>query len=307
MPLHPKIAELVNTLPPADSTPPDPAAKREADYAFLPPAEAKAQLPHVQNLAIPSLDGTSAVPLRVYQPSASGEPGGVIAYLHGGAFFSGDLQTHDHVCRSLASVTGWIVLAVDYRLAPEAAYPAGLDDCRAAIRWAGQNPQELNWDGQRLAVAGDSSGANFAAVLAGESAELGTTITHQILYYPSVDLDFETGSYSSRQELAAGYGLETVGLKPFNSFYLESGADPQDPQVSPIKRESLAGLPKALVITAEYDPLRDEGELYARKLAAAGVEVELIRWEGANHGFVQNFSWLPEMHQAFDATAQFLG
>lgn len=306
MPLHPKIAELLATLPPATDQAPDPVAKRRADCDFLPPAEAKAQLARVVDDSVPSADGAGSIPVRVYRAQVD-TAAGVVLYLHGGAFFSGDLETHDHVCRSLAAASGWNVLAVDYRLAPEAQFPAGLDDCRTVLRWIPEHGEQLGWDGNGLAVAGDSSGANFAAVLAAESADGQLpALSHQILYYPSVDLDFDPAKYPSRTQLATGYGLETVGLVPFNSFYLDGGADPQDPKVSPILRTELGGLPPALVITAEYDPLRDEGEAYADRLADAGVKVTKIRWEGANHGFVQNFSWLPEMHRAFDVTADFL-
>ncbi len=133
-----------------------------------------------------------------------------------------------------------------------------------------------------------------------------TALTHQVLFYPSLDLDFDVERYASLRENAEGYGLETAGLLPFNSFYLNSGADPADPLVSPIKRQDLSGLPPALVITAEYDPLRDEGELYGRRLREAGVETSVSRYAGANHGFVANFSWIPEFYRAFEETGEFL-
>ena len=131
-------------------------------------------------------------------------------------------------------------------------------------------------------------------------------ITHQVMFYPSLDLDFDVDRYPSLTENAQGYGLETADLKPFNAFYVESGADPSDPLVSPIKREDLSGLPPALIVTAEHDPLRDEGELYGRRLAEAGVDVMVSRYAGANHGFVQHFSWIPDDHRVFEETAKFL-
>lgn len=127
-----------------------------------------------------------------------------------------------------------------------------------------------------------------------------------MLYYPSVDLDFDETRYPSLTENATGYGLETAGLKPFNSFYLDTGADPSDPRVSPIKREDLSGLPRTLILTAQYDPLRDEGELYGRRLQEAGVEATVHRYESANHGFLVNFSWLPEFYEAYRETGRFL-
>jgi acetyl esterase len=168
------------------------------------------------------------------------------------------------------------------------------------VRWAAV-------PGETLAVVGDSSGGNFvAAVVALAQDEAFEAITHQVLYYPSLDLDFDLDRYASLRENAEGYGLETAGLEPFNAFYLDSGADPADPWVSPIKRADLSGLPPALVVTAEHDPLRDEGELYARRLKEAGVPATVSRYAGAGHGFVQHFSWIPEYHRAFEETAAFL-
>lgn len=176
------------------------------------------------------------------------------------------------------------------------------------MRWVAVNGSSLGLNTDTLAIAGDSSGGTFVAAVAAMAKDDGfDAITHQILFYPSVDLDFDVERYPSLRENARGYGLETAGLKPWNSFYLESGADPADPLVSPIKREDLSGLPKALIITAEFDPLRDEGELYAERLRQDGVEVTLSRYAGANHGFVQNFAWIPECYAAFVETAAFLG
>ena len=165
----------------------------------------------------------------------------------------------------------------------------------------------LKWDGATLAIAGDSSGGTFAAAVAAMARDEGfARITHQVLYYPSLDLDFDQDRYASLRENAEGYGLETAALKSFNTFYIGSGADPADPLVSPIKRADLTGLPPALIITAEYDPLRDEGELYGRRLKKDGVDATVSRYAGAGHGFIQHFSWVPEYHRAFAETAAFL-
>jgi acetyl esterase len=175
------------------------------------------------------------------------------------------------------------------------------------VRWAAEQGARLGWDGNNLVIAGDSSGANFVAAVAAKAHDDGfDRITHQVLFYPSLDLDFDVDRYASLRENAEGFGLETAGLKPFNSFYLENGADPADPLVSPIKRDDLAGLPAALIITAEHDPLRDEGELYGQRLSEAGVVATVSRYAGANHGFVQNFSWIPEFYRAFEETGEFL-
>lgn len=304
MPLHPEIQKIVSQIPPASPTPPDPQAMRAAEAEQVPPLDKRLPLHHVEDLTATTPAGD--VPVRVYTPNEA-ENYGLIVYLHGGAFFSGSLDTHDHVARSLARETGHKVISVGYQLAPEAAFPVALQECYGVVRWAVEKGDELKWDGGTLALAGDSSGGNFvAAVTFLAHDDEFERITHQILYYPSVDLDFDRERWPSLTENAEGYGLEYAGLAPFNSFYLENGADPADPLVSPIKREDLSGLPKALVITAGYDPLRDEGEAYAEKLKAAGVEVTLKRYESANHGFVANFSWIPEFYEVFHDTARFL-
>ncbi|MCX6498820.1 MAG: alpha/beta hydrolase [Arthrobacter sp.] len=304
MPIHPQIAEILNHIPPADGTRPDPATMRAAEQERVTPVADRLPLVAVEDATATTATGDVAI--RIYTPTAA-DSYGVIVYFHGGAFYLGSLDTHDGVARALAKETGFKVVAVDYRRAPEAAYPAGLQDCYGVLRWAAESGESLKWDGTSLAVAGDSSGANFVAAVTAMAHDEGFEgITHQVLFYPSVDLDFDVERYVSLQENARGYGLETVGLKPWNSFYLDSGADPADPLVSPIKREDLAGLPPALIITAEFDPLRDEGELYGRRLTEAGVSATVSRYAGANHGFVQNFSWIPEYHRAFEETADFL-
>jgi acetyl esterase len=304
MSIHPQIAEILSTLPAPDGSPLDPAAMRAGEAAQVAPFKDRLPLHAVEDLiaATPSGD----VPVRIYTP-VEADAYGVLVYFHGGAFFLGSLDSHDHVARSLAKETGHKVISVGYRLAPEAAFPAGLEDCYGVVRWAAENGESLKWDGKNLAIAGDSSGGNFVAAVAAKAHDDGFfAITHQILFYPSLDLDFDVDRYASMRENAEGYGLETAGLLPFNSFYLESGADPADPLVSPIKREDLAGLPPALVITAEFDPLRDEGELYGQRLAEAGVKTTVSRYAGANHGFVQNFSWIPEYYRTFQETGDFL-
>lgn len=303
MPVHPTIAAFLKTLPASDGAPLDAAAWRAQGEAHLPPLEERLPVHRVEDFSAETTVG--AVPVRVYQPSLGAS--GLIVYCHGGAFFSGSLETHDGIARALANASGFTVLAVGYRLAPEAAFPAGLDDCFAVLRWATEHADELGWDGVRLALAGDSSGGNFVASLTARALDEGfDRITHQVLLYPSVDIDFDETRYASLRENAVGYGLETAALRPHNAFYIASGADPLDPRVSPIKRADLSGLPKALVITAEFDPLCDEGEAYAARLAEAGVEVTLHRYEGATHGFVQYFGWLPEFAPVFDEVGEFV-
>jgi acetyl esterase len=288
MSLHPEITKALSTLP---VTPPllDPAALRAAEELQVAPVQERLPLETVEDAF------ADDVPVRIYTPA---DAKGLLVYFHGGAFFLGSLDTHDHVARALAKETGRRVVAVSYRRAPEAAYPAGLQDCYTAVRWAAEHYGPP-------ALAGDSSGGNFVAAVAAMAHDDGFDhITHQVLFYPSLDLDFDADRYPSLRENAEGYGLETAGLKPFNAFYLASGAKPDDPLVSPIKRADLTGLPPALILTAEYDPLRDEGELYGRRLRDARVEATVTRYAGANHGFLVNFLGL--FPEAFREVAEFL-
>jgi acetyl esterase len=281
---------------------------RAADESHIAPIEQRLPVHSVLDQLLPTPAGD--VPVRVYKPTAA-DAHPVLVYFHGGAFFLGSLNTHDHVARALANATQCAVVSVGYRLAPEHAFPAGLSDCYGVVQWIekhGRSPVNgIGWDGQTLAVAGDSSGANFATAVAAMAADAGSKcITHQVLYYPSLDLDFDVERYESLKTNAVGNGLETAMLKPFNAFYIDGGADPADPRVSPIKRKDLSGLPPTLIITAECDPLRDEGELYGRNLDRAGVPVTVRRYESAAHGFVQHFAWLPEFQGVFAETADFI-
>jgi acetyl esterase len=304
MALHPEIARILGTLPPPPPGPLNPEAMRDGEAAQVPPLEDRLPLHSVEDATAVTPAGD--VPVRIYTP-VEADSYGLLVYFHGGAFFLGSLDTHDHVARALAKETGHKVVSVGYRLAPENAFPAGLEDCYGVVRWAAEQGRSLKWDGGNLALAGDSSGGTFVATVAAKAHDDGFgKITHQVMFYPSLDLDFDVDRYASLRENAEGYGLETAGLKPFNSFYLESGADPADPLVSPIKREDLTGLPAALIITAEHDPLRDEGERYGQRLKDASVPTTVSRYAGAGHGFVQHFSWLPEYHRAFEETGEFL-
>ncbi|QAY59780.1 alpha/beta hydrolase [Microbacterium protaetiae] len=304
MPLHPEIARFVATLPHEDPDPLDPVAMRADEEAHVPPIQERHPVRHVTDLIAPTLAGE--VPVRIYNDTDA-DVGGVIVYFHGGAFFLGSLNTHDHVARQLATASGLRVISVGYRLAPEHAFPAALDDSVGVVEWIIEQGAAVGWDGGTLAVVGDSAGGTIATVVAALLHDRGVdAITHQVLFYPSLDLDLDPQRYPSMVENATGYGLETAGLAPFNAIYLGSGADPLDPRVSPIKRDDLSGLPPAIIMTGEFDPMRDEGELYARRLQDAGVPTTLHRYEGAGHGFVQHFSWIPEYAATFAEAGAFL-
>ena len=238
------------------------------------------QVGSVEDLTVPGAAGDR--PARLYLPATDG-PHPTVVYLHGGGFVLGDLETHDQTCRRLCLDADVVVLAVDYRLAPEHPFPAGVEDAIAATRWAAD--QRLGGDA-RLAIAGDSAGGNFAAVVAQTVPEL---LTAQLLIYPTVDA---FGDYPSRHQNESGYGLEVADMLWFHENYT-GGADvsPDDPRFSPLRAESLAGQPPAVVAVAEFDPLRDEGVAYADRLAADGVPVDLASYDGMIHGFVDMGAW----------------
>ncbi|WP_085993358.1 alpha/beta hydrolase [Oceanobacillus senegalensis] len=305
MVLHPAIHQFLESMPQSDSNQKIiPEEHRNAMNTPVIPLEERVQVHSVEEQTIPTKEGD--VNVRIYTPELK-DAYPILMYFHGGAFFSGSLESHDEIVRPIAMESGYKVISVDYCLAPEHPFPAALEDCYNVTKWAREHIDELNWDGENLAVAGDSSGGNLAAavsLVAKEKKEF--TITKQILYYPSLDLDFDRNRYLSLMENRKGNGLETDALPEYNSFYLSGGADPTNPLVSPIKAESLENLPSALVITAEHDPLRDEGELYAEKLKNAGVEVMMKRYEGTIHGFLAKWTHLDEYKDVYRLTGDFL-
>jgi acetyl esterase len=218
-------------------------------------------------------------PARLYRPALEG-PAPTIVFFHGGGFVIGDLDTHDQTCRRLCRDTGAAVLSVDYRLAPEHPFPAAVDDALAAARWAAEHLDELGGD-DVMAVGGDSAGGNLAAVV---SQTMRDRVAAQLLIYPATHV---LADNDSRRDNADGYFLTEPLMTWFFSHYAGSveGVDLDDPRLSPHLGD-LAGLPPAVVVTAEFDPLRDEGEAYADALADAGVAAEKLRYDGLIHGFV---------------------
>lgn len=234
-------------------------------------------------------------PARLYRPHGD-EPVPTIVYFHGGGFVVGSIETHDHMCRALCRESDAVVLSIDYRLAPEHPFPAAVDDCTAATQWAADNLSTLG-GANVLAVAGDSAGGNLAAVIA---QTLRDRIDAQILIYPATD---ETRTYPSREENGEGYVLDAKTLEWFTQQYIADAGDRHDPRISPM-RGNLNGLPKTLVCTAEYDPLRDEGEAYAARLKDAGVDVEHVRYDGLTHAFVDLSVIIPSAASAVDDIAR---
>ena len=227
-----------------------------------------------------------AIPLRVYRPAGvpATTPLPAYVYFHGGGWVIGDLETHDVLCRQLTAASGASVISVDYRLAPEHKFPAAADDAWSATRWVVAHAGELGLDGRRLAVGGDSAGGNLAAVVALMARDAGgPAIALQVLIYPVTDVMAETRSYN---DFAEGYMLTRDSMRWFTAHYLTSKDDARDWRVSPLRAPSLAGLPPALIVTAGFDPLRDEGEIYAGRLRDAGGTVDYVCYGGMIHGFV---------------------
>jgi acetyl esterase len=230
-----------------------------------------------RDLAMDDLSG------RLYVPRGAATPGPLLVWLHGGGFVYGDLDSHDAVCRFLAERAGVRVLAVDYRLAPEHPFPAAYDDARAAHRWVVENAASLGADPERLALGGDSAGATLSAVAAIAAARDGLPLAFQLLLYPSTD---QTTEWPSRARFGDGLYLTTEFMDVAKCSYLPDPATWGLPEVSPLLAELPPGLAPAYVATAGFDPLRDEGEAYVRKLADAGVDVTLRRYADQIHGFV---------------------
>jgi acetyl esterase len=290
LPLDPEIAALLEeqkNLPPRSSL--DVAATREMMRRAAALAGEPPLLPKIGNTVLPGTNLT----VRDYWPTTRQAPP-VVMYFHGGRFFSGDLETHDTVCRLLAIATHCRVIAVDYRLAPEHRFPAALEDACRSIEWALQ---------QRVpaAVAGDSAGANLAAVAALRLRSLG--IRCQVLIYPMIDATCNSLSYMT---YADGFGPAAVDMKRGWAEYLRDGEDRRDPQVSPLYASDIAGAPPAFILTAEYDTLRDEGEAYAQRLIEAGNLVQVRRYLGAIHGFFAMPGRLRLAREALHDAARFL-
>ncbi|MEV4162097.1 alpha/beta hydrolase [Nonomuraea dietziae] len=220
------------------------------------------------------------VPIRVYRADPGDHTLPVIVYFHGGGWVFGSVRRNDAVGRDLAIRTGAVVVSVDYRLAPEHAFPAAADDAWTVVRDIFARPAFYQSNGH-VAVIGDSAGGNLAAVAAWQARDAGLTLAHQALLYPIVDVAMDTPSY---REHAKGFGLDAEEMAWFVQQYA-AGADPLDPRLSPLRLGSCAGLPPATVVSAEYDVLRDEAEAYAARMAGEGVAVEMRRWPGMVHGF----------------------
>jgi acetyl esterase len=281
MALHPQCRTFLDQLAAMGGPPLHELTPGEARARVLPPELGGEEQPvhTITNRKIPGDGGLLAV--RVYRPSAAPSLPGLV-YFHGGGFVLGGLDMNDRPCRALANASGCVVVSVDYRLAPEHQFPAAADDAYAATAFVAANAASFGIDPARLAVGGDSAGGNLAAVVALRARDAGgPPLAFQLLVYPLVDF---TDDSPSMREYADGHFLTAAGLEWFAQHYLPAAVDRRQPWVSPMHAR-LAGLPPAFIQTAECDPLRDQGEAFARRLQEAGVRTELKRYEGMFHPF----------------------
>lgn len=304
MGLDPQVKKLLDLMeaadaPPFESLPPEQA--RQAFLALNQNIEKVEPVYNVQNQSIPGPD--EDIPIRVYTPEGQG-PFPALVFFHGGGWVIGNIDSHDNVCRALTNMANCVVVSVDYRLAPEHKFPAAVDDCYAATLWVSEHASEINVDPSRIAVGGDSAGGNLAAVISYLSREKGTPkLVHQVLFYPATDFAADN---ESRRENAKGYFLTIDAMIYFSNHYLGTKEDYKNPLASPFLIEDLSGLPPATVITAEYDPLRDEGEAYAERLKEAGVPVTATRYDGMIHGFVSMADQVDKGKEALEQAAESL-
>ncbi|WP_078596830.1 alpha/beta hydrolase [Evansella clarkii] len=259
-----------------------------------------------EDLYIPVQDDVQ-IPVRVYRPQGEG-PFPIVMYYHGGAFMQGfgDIDSHDNIVRSLAARTQSVVVAVGYRVAPEHVFPAAVEDSYAAINWAVENSETFNGDADRLSVAGDSAGGNLATVMTLMARDRnGPDITSQVLLYPLTT--FQDVPLESRDIYDSGYYLLSRSVMyRARDLYTPDETMWGSPYTSPLQAEDLSGLPPALVITAEFDPLRDEGEAYAERLAQSGVPVRATRYRGVMHGFVSFYEVMQSGQYGLQEAASFL-
>lgn len=277
-----------------------PQARMFLETAFAAMVPNPEPMAEVRDFTVPGPAGR--LPVRLYKPEGAGPTPPLVVFFHGGGWVIGTIESHDATCRALASASGCAVASVEYRLAPESAFPAAPEDCYAATKWLAENAGELGVDGERVAAAGDSAGGNLAAVVSLMARDRGGPgISYQVLIYPAVEVG---GDYPSRTENAEGYFLTTRAMRWFYGHYIQDKSHAKDALASPLLAEDHSGLPPAIVVTAGYDPLRDEGEAYAEKLRQAGVEVKVSRKDGMIHGFASMIGALDDARASLGEMGQ---
>ena len=297
MPLDPEAKAILDALSGGEEADPFslPHTVIREGFAAMP---SSAEGPEVSTVEMREVDGPAGkIPVRIYTPAGKAPRPGIV-FFHGGGFVVCDLDSHDATCRELANGADCVVVSVDYRLAPEAKFPAAPEDCYAATQWVSREAEQLGIDPARIAVAGDSAGGNLAAVVAMMSRDRGgPSLVHQLLIYPVTDNRFDTTSYKDN---GSGYFLSANMMRWFWHHYLDSEADGDNPLASPLRARDLSDLPSATVLTAEYDPLRDEGRAYAKRLQEAGVATAHTNYPGVFHGFIGMTEQIPRARQAVE-------
>jgi acetyl esterase len=294
MPLDPQAQPLVEAMVPMDQYTP---AEVRASIAGLPAPPVQCEVAHVFDTTIPGPDGPLAA--RVYSEADPAINSPALLFLHGSGFVLGGLDSHDNFCRQIASRARFKVVSLDYRLAPEHKYPAAVEDAYAAACWLARNGDQLAINGDELAIGGDSAGGNLSAVVAQMLRDRGgPSLRLQLLMYPVLGgPDDGQPSYQTNGE---GYGLTPKMMHYFMGHYVRSTDEYSDPYVCPLRAKDLSGLPPALVLTAEFDLLRDEGEEYGRRLSEAGVPCTISRYDGEPHGFMSWAGTVDRASEAFD-------
>ncbi|HWO97218.1 MAG TPA: alpha/beta hydrolase [Bacillus sp. (in: firmicutes)] len=308
MSLKPYVKKFLEASPLADlTTAEDLINYRGMALEMLPPEEARPKVQVVESRTIVGSGGHS-IPIRIYTPAGEGAfP--LFVFFHGGGFVVGDVESYDVTCRILALKTGAKVISVDYRLAPEHPFPAAPEDCYAAAKWVAEHAKELNGNPNNIIVGGDSAGGTLAAAVTLMARDRKTPkISKQILVYPVTDFHQQDipSLYPSYSENAEGFGVTSTHMGLFWDLYLEKEEDHSHPYASPIRAAELNSLPPVLLLTAEYDVLRDEGEQYGQRLREAGVPVVAKRFDGIIHGFLQFFVNQEEAVEALDLITAFI-
>jgi acetyl esterase len=303
MPLDPEVVAILKQMeeaggPPLDQITPDMARSAFAELVAL--QGAPEDVARVDDREVAGAAG--GIPIRIYQPTAAKTPGAVFYYIHGGGWVIMDLDSHDPICRAFANSLGCPVVAVNYRRAPEARFPAAVEDSYAVLRWIADG--ELGSESTRIAVGGDSAGGNLAAAMTLLSRQRGgPVLAAQVLHCPVTHHSFDTESYRKNAE---GFFLTRELMEWFWGHYLGSESDGANPLASPLREEDLTGLPPALVQTAEYDPLRDEGAAYAGRLAQAGVETTYTMIPSVVHDPWLMMGAVPRGRASVDEAVSFL-